>query len=93
MHDVGHMGMAKGKTHPAKGAIFWPNMLSKKEDMVSNCPTCLQLRTSQTNFRKASGKMVPQIYFRLLMNTISSHSTTTADTLSWREYSAPHVWQ
>ena len=42
---VGPMGIVKCKNQ-AKAAIFFPNMHSHIDDVVSNCPTCLQFRIS-----------------------------------------------
>ena len=38
---VGHIGIVMCR-NGAKELIFWPNMHSQIEEMVSNCPTCLQ---------------------------------------------------
>ena len=40
---VGHMGIAKCKNR-AMEVVFWSKMNGKIEEMVSNCPTCLQFR-------------------------------------------------
>lgn len=42
---VGHIGIVKCKNR-AKEVMFWPNMHSQIEEMVSNCATCLQFRIS-----------------------------------------------
>ena len=42
---VGHMGMVKCK-NPAKEVMFWPNMNSQIEDIVSNCPACTKHQSS-----------------------------------------------
>ena len=42
---IGHMGMTKC-TRRAKDLMFWPKMSSEIEDMVGNCPTCLERRDS-----------------------------------------------
>ena len=38
---VGHIGIAKCRNR-AKEVMFWPNKHGQIEEMVSNCPTCLQ---------------------------------------------------
>ena len=38
---VGHIGIVKCRNR-AKEVMFWPNMHGKIEEMVSNCPICLQ---------------------------------------------------
>ena len=42
---IGHMGMVKCKNR-AKEVMFWPNMNSQMEDIVSNCPACTEHQSS-----------------------------------------------
>lgn len=42
----GHQGMTKSKLR-AKESVYWTNMASDIEDMISNCDVCLQDAPSQ----------------------------------------------
>ena len=45
---IGHMGMVKCKNR-AKEVMFWPSMNSHIEDIVSNCPACIEHQRSNPN--------------------------------------------